>query len=347
MYRKNGAYYYVTRKNEWIWLSRELEEAKRRWIEIEAPCRLPSQGMMAVFNRYAVEVLPKKSATTRDHQLAQMKLLEAAFGEFRPDEIRPVHIAQYLDARADQGAPVAGNRERSLLSHVFTYAMRWGIIDSNPCRGVTRNKERPRDRYVEDDELERFLAFCHGLRHGMLTQRTGHAPRATDKKYQEPLLSGQVVAIAMEIAYLTGQRRQDVLQLTLDNIQPDGLLVRQLKGKDRKPITVRIEWSPRLAAVIGRAQKLYRPKGSRYLFVSSRNAQPYTPDGFKTLIQKIQQAWEAAGNARFHFHDVRAKATTDLIDQGEVAKNTTGHTNDAIVSAVYDRRAIRKGKPVK
>ena len=347
MYRKNGAFYYVTRKNEWIWLSRELEEAKRRWVEIEAPCSLPSQGMMAVFNRYMVEVMPRKAAYTRELQAPQMKLLEAAFGDFRPDEIKPKHIGEYLDARLEQDAAVAGNRERALLSNVFTFAMRWGIVDSNPCRGVTRNKERPRDRYVDDAELEKFLHFCRNLVHGMLAEREGQAPRPTNKNYLEPLMSGQVVAAALEVAYLTGQRRQDILKLPLAHILPEGLRVKQLKGVDRKPITVQIEWSPRLSTAIGRALKLWRPKDSPYLFVSTRTGQPYTSDGFKSLIQKIQRAWAAAGNERFHFHDVRAKATTDLLEQGEIAKNTTGHTNDVTPSAVYDRRAIRKGKPVK
>ncbi|MBA4710508.1 tyrosine-type recombinase/integrase [Aquitalea aquatica] len=348
MYWKNGAYFYVTNQNKWIRLSADIDEAKRRWVELEAPCRLPSQGMSAVFNRYAVEVLPKKAKKTREEQTRQMKLLEAAFADFRPDEVKPVHVAQYLDARADQGAAVAGNREKSLLSHVFTMAMRWGIVEVNPCKGVSRNKEKPRDRYVSDDEFERFIAFCRGLKHGMLAVRKDGVPAPTkNKAYQEPLLSGQIVATAMEIAYLAAQRRQDILQLTMDNIHPEGLLVSQLKGKDRKPVKVMVSWAPRLAEAIGRAQSLWRPKNSRHLFVSGRTGKPYTDSGFNALVQKIQRAWEGAGNPRFHFHDLRAKGTTDLLDQGEDAKNTTGHANDAIVHAVYDRRAIRKGKAVK
>lgn len=348
MYRKFGAYYYVTKQNQWIRLSDNLEEAKRKWVEIEAPCRLPAHGMGAVFNRYAVEVLPTKALKTRGQQNGQMKLLEAAFSDFRPDEIKPVHVAQYLDARAAQGAAVSGNREKALLSHVFTMAMRWGIVDRNPCRGVTRNKERPRDRYVDDEELTRFIAFCRNLRHGMLTDRKGKPPSATARKeYTQPLASGLVVATAIEIAYLAAQRRQDILQLSLDNITAEGLMVYQLKGKSRKPVKVLVQWAPRLAEAIGRAQSLWRPKGSRFLFVSRSTGEPYTDSGFNCLVQKIMRAWEAAGNSRFHFHDMRAKGTTDLIDQGIDAKNTTGHANDAIVHAVYDRRAIRKGKAVK
>ncbi|WP_165916839.1 tyrosine-type recombinase/integrase [Crenobacter luteus] len=347
MYRKNGAYYYVTKENKWIRLSADLNEAKRRWVELEAPCRLPAQGMAAVFNRYAVEVLPAKAAKTRKEQERQIKLLEAAFGDFRPDEIKPVHVAQYLDYRAAKGAAVAGNREKALLSHVFTMAMRWGIVETNPCRGVTRNKEVPRDRYVGDDELQRFIAFARNLRHGMLTKRQDGTRQATAKAYHEPLATGQVVAAAIELAYLAAQRRQDVLRLSFDAIRDDGLLVRQQKTRHSRPVTVLVAWAPKLLEAVGRAKALPRPPHSRHLFVSSRTGQPYTDSGFNALVQKVMRAWEDAGHERFHFHDVRAKGATDLLDQGEDAKNTTGHADDTILHRVYDRRAIRRGKGVK
>lgn len=347
MYHKNGAYWYVTKANKWIRLSSELEEAKRKWVELEAPCRLPAQGMAAVFNRYAVEVLPAKSPKTRLDQGRQLKLLEAAFGDFLPDEIKPVHVAEYLDYRAAKGSAIAGNREKALLSHVFTMAMRWGIVDINPCRGVIRNKEIPRDRYVDDDELERFISFARNLRHGMLTEREQGERRATGKEYTGALRTGQVVAVALEIAYLAAQRRQDILRLTLDAVREDGLLVQQLKTRNSRPVTILIEWAPRLLAAVNAAKQLPRPESSRFLFVSSRTGGPYTDSGFNALVQKIMRAWEDAGNARFHFHDVRAKGATDLLDQGQDAKNTTGHADDTTLHKVYDRRRVRKGKGVK
>jgi len=346
MYWKNGAYYYVTPQHKWLRLSADLAEAKRMWAELEAPCRLPSQGMAAVFNRYAVEVLPGKASKTQEEQGRQLHLLEAAFGELRPDEVRPMHVAQYLDARAAQGAAVGGNREKALLSHVFSMAMRWGIVDANPCRGVARNREVPRDRYVSDEEFARFVAFCRGLRWGMLARRDGQGIAGSCEQ-GAVIQSGHLVATAMEIAYLAAQRRQDVLRLKLEHILPEGLLVEQLKGRNRKPVKVLVAWAPQLAVAIGRAKSLWRPKNCPYLFVSRRTRQPYTDSGFNALVQRIQRAWAAAGNARFHFHDMRAKGATDLLDQGVDAKNTTGHANDAIVHAVYDRRAMRRGRAVK
>lgn len=68
-------------------------------------------------------------------------------------EIRPMHITKYLDIRGIK-APIRANREISLLSHIFSYAMRWGQIDRNACLGVAKHPEKGRDRYISDQEFE-------------------------------------------------------------------------------------------------------------------------------------------------------------------------------------------------
>lgn len=47
-------------------------------------------------------------------------------------------------------------------------AMRWGIVDFNPCKGVARNTETPRDRLVTDRELCGFIAHNAGSETGTL-----------------------------------------------------------------------------------------------------------------------------------------------------------------------------------
>ena len=64
-----------------------------------------------------------------------------------------MHIAKYLDIRGIK-APVRANREISLLSHIFSYAMCWGQIDRNPCLGVAKHPEKGRNRYISDQEFE-------------------------------------------------------------------------------------------------------------------------------------------------------------------------------------------------
>lgn len=52
----------------------------------------------------------------------------------------------------------AANREKALLSNVFSYAIRWGVAKDNPCRHVKRNPEVRRERLPEPQELTAFKA---------------------------------------------------------------------------------------------------------------------------------------------------------------------------------------------
>lgn len=71
------------------------------------------------------------------------------------DVTRPILIRLHARMR-DQ--PVAANRCLALISKIFTTAERLGHreIGSNPCRGIERYREQPRDRYLNDEELARL-----------------------------------------------------------------------------------------------------------------------------------------------------------------------------------------------
>lgn len=57
-------------------------------------------------------------------------------------------------------------------------------------------------------------------------------------------------------------------------------------------------------------------------------------------------AWCDEGNERFHFHDLRAKAITKMVDDGRQARDLSGHKSDAMITKVYDRRKIKRTKAV-
>jgi integrase len=56
------------------------------------------------------------------------------------------------------GAAYAANRVIAICSKMFSLACRWGMRDDNPCRGVERNYEAKRKRYLTGDELARLTA---------------------------------------------------------------------------------------------------------------------------------------------------------------------------------------------
>lgn len=200
MYLKHGAYYYVSRENKWIRLSDDKAIAFAKWAEIEGetPRELgtekPRTGSMgALIDKYMIEIAPKKAKSTYTGNLMEAKNLKGVFGNMLILEVRPTHIAKYLDIRGLK-SKIRANREISLLSHIFSYAMRWGLIDRNPCLGVAKHTEKGRDRYITDSEFESV------------------------KK-----LASDFIATVMDFAYITAMRRGDILKLRLDQITEEGI----------------------------------------------------------------------------------------------------------------------------
>ena len=320
LYQYKGArkvtYYTITPANERINLGHDLIEAKRKLIEIEEG--RPVAGTISdMIHRYMREISPKKAPRTHKDEIASAKLLNEVFGKMKPADLRPVHVAQYLDRRG-QTAPVRANREKSLLSHIFSVAMRWGIVDKNPCRGVARNTETPRDRFVTDGELSAFCLFAESI---------------SD--------TGKILAYSARLAYLTGQRKGDLLRLRLDKITDEGIYIQQTKTGAK----VLIEWTESLRQCVDKLRTLPRPISGLYL-ICNRSGQPYTDSGFKALWGRLMTEWENKGNERFHFHDLRAKAITKMMEQGRQASNLSGHKSEEMTAKVYDRRSFKRSKAV-
>ncbi|MEE9595619.1 MAG: hypothetical protein V3V96_02470, partial [Acidiferrobacterales bacterium] len=75
-------------------------------------------------------------------------------------------------------------------------AMRWGWVDKNPCRGVTRNTEKPRRRHITDEEITQLRAS----------------------------LNEQLRCI-VDLVLFTALRKKDVLAIRLSDLRDDGLYV--------------------------------------------------------------------------------------------------------------------------
>ena len=107
-----------------------------------------------------------------------------------------------------------------------------------------------------------------------------------------------------------------------------------------------LTWTPELRRIVNECLALPRKIAGIYVFCN-RVGQPYTALGFMALWNRLQIAWEQAGNERFHFHDLRAKAVTDMIDEGRKASELTGHRDEQTPAKIYDRRSTRKSPAVK
>ena len=119
-------------------------------------------------------------------------------------------------------------------------------------KGVRRNPETPRRRYVEDGEFDAFLKFAE--------QRYEQSGRKHDGYL--------MLCVTAEIACLTGQRREDVLALPLRHVRDDGILFEQKKSNGE--MRVLVEWTPALSAAVAKARTLPRPVSGLHLICNRR-----------------------------------------------------------------------------
>ena len=201
--RKSGkdwiAYYYLDMTGKAIPLGKDLDLARIKWAELEAKEKpLDLRTMKGIFDRYIRDIVSKKAPRTQKDNLSEIKQLRPMFDSAPIDSITPATIAGYRDART---AKVRANREIATLSHVFNIAREWGLTTKeNPCQGVRKNKEMPRDYYANDV--------------------------VWDAVYKK---AAQELKDAMDLAYLTGQRPADVLVMRKDDVEGKYLGVQQNK----------------------------------------------------------------------------------------------------------------------
>lgn len=321
--KRKATYYTVTADNKYLNLGHDLIAAKRKLLELEEGRSIA--GTIGEMVDDYLKLLERKVASgkrtqrTYDDRETEAANLKRAFGKMRPETLLPKHVFDYLHKYRGREAPVRANREITFLQGVFNWARGQGIVRDNPCVGVERNEEIPRTRLVTDAELDGFCAYA---------EANGEA--------------GRRAALAAKLAYLTGKAQAQVLRLSRSQITDEGLLFGERKGGAK----TLVQWSSSLRAVVDAS--LAMPSNITPMFVvHGRDGSPYTRDGFKTIWQKLMVGWAKEGNERFTFHDLRAKAVSDVIEQGRKASELTGHRTETIPSRVYDRRRIRKALAVR
>lgn len=282
--QKHGAYYYLqpTIKNgksttTWVRLGKTEQEMYQALADMSAE----SKGIMsAIIQRYRAEVLIKKAENTQAAQSKQLDRLTKAFGHMQPRHIRPAHIAQYHDL-VGASAPYQANRELALITHVLKCAVRWGYIDENPAREIQRHPEKPRERYISDDEFS--------------------AVHSTAPTW---------VQIIMDLLYITGQRRADLLSLTRNQLTPEGVYITQSKTGKK----LLLEWTPALRSAIDRALNELSTPGVQSLYViCDERGQRRRDAAFTTAWTRLMDKCIAQGliTEKFQARDIRAKAGSD------------------------------------
>lgn len=306
MYLRSGSYYFVDVSGKWHNLGRAYVDAMLAYAKLTDTEKKPIFTVGDLLDRYLRDVALTKAQSTYQGNLKQAKYLRAGLGHIPCQDVTPVLLYQYMDARPR----VSANRELALLSHAYKKGIRWGLGNYNPCTGLERNPEPERDRYVTNAE---YLAFRE--------------------------MAGPLVAAFMDVAYVTALRLSDVLAIRLEHIQDDGLHVHVSKT-DKDMV---IEWAPALRQAIYNARQLRHRVGSLYLF-ANRKGQPYTASGFISIWdRKMAKALEKGVlSEAFTRHDLRAKAASDT-SKGH-AQQLLAHATEQMTNRY--RRNVEKVKPL-
>jgi len=238
--------------------------------------------------------------TQSDYRKYSLKV-EEVFGRMRASSIKPEQVRRYMDLRG-QRSRVQANREKAFLSRVFQWGYERGFVTNNPCKGVRKFTERPRDRYITDEEY-RVMYELAPLR----------------------------LKVAMEISYLCAARRGDVLRLKVGDLTNEGIFIKQ--GKTGKRQIKR--WTPRLRAAIKLVEQQPRTITSLYIIHDGKGA-PLTGgalyETWRTTKRKAARILK--GKLDFTFHDIKAKSISDY--EGD-KQRFLGHKSPSQV-VVYDRK---------
>ena len=317
------SYYYNGREENGkrieIPLGRDLNEAKRKWAELECkPAPVETGIMKVIFDRYARDIIPTKAPRTQKENAGCLRMLRAVFDLAPINAITPQHIAQYRDKRGTN-APVRANREIALFSHIWNIAREWGYTaQENPVRGVRKNKESPRDFYADAQVWEAvYTVACIELQD------------------------------AMDLNYLTGQRPADVLKMRITDIKDGALELTQNKTRKKLRILLEAEHGGRtkLGQLLDRIKARERKVASLYIIATPAGValnqwtlRTRFDDARADAAKKADEAGDKTLASRirsFQFRDIRPKAAseTDLTH----ASKLLGHTDKQITQTVYRR----------
>lgn len=337
------------------------EEARKKWAELrgyraeaatpadrgrvtEILCEFKAHGLAKKPNGK-----PRAPKTIVDYTLSIDKVLIPRFGamrygrtEFeasRGEAIGTVDVQRFARTLKDatgKPTPFAANRHVAALSAAFRWAISEGLTTYNPCTGVARNAEEPRDREPLPWEVECLRTMADTLQSALM-------------------------GLLMDFEAIHGWRVSDVLNLDLRQCTAEGIRLKQGKSGKRQLWT----WSEESRRIVREALKLPGAVRAARLAESqgnvvkgafplqavfpSRSGKPLTLSGFESNWSRLRETTNAAlGECEIplriedlHFHDLRSKAGDDAEEAGFNIADFLG--ND---KAVAERHYARREKVV-
>ncbi len=226
-----------------------------------------------LFNQYIERHAKMNKKTWTEDQQRYNQYLAKPLGKKKLSSIDRKLIASIHSNITMAGHPTVANRVIALVSSVYGWALSAGVWEqNNPARGVKKNQEKSRDRFIQGDELPRFF------------QAVSEESNVSMRDY-------------FLLALLTGARKANLLSMKWDDISFERAEWRIEETKNGTPQTVTL--SPEAIEILLNRKPV---ESATFVFPSERSSAT-------GHIQNPKKAWtrvlERAGLTNLRIHDLR------------------------------------------
>lgn len=150
--------------------------------------------------------------------------------------------------RVIKGGEGIANRVVALTSKMFACAVEWGLRDDNPARGIRKFEERRKDRFLDEQEIDRLLKVLD----------------AADASRTVPIAG----TTAIRVLLFTGMRYSEVMELKWGEVDASRQCFRLADSKTGARVI------PYGQAVADALKALSRGTSQEYVFPGSKAEKP-------------------------------------------------------------------------
>jgi integrase len=143
-------------------LKQRIDQGEDPLADIEAEREAPTVAELC--DRFEAEHLPRKRpGTAADYRNILKNHVHPHFGKhIKVVDVEFKDVDRLHRKISETGHHHRANRVVAVLSKMFSLAIKWKMRTDNPCKGIERNAETKRKRYLSGEELARLTQALAG-----------------------------------------------------------------------------------------------------------------------------------------------------------------------------------------